>query len=384
MKWYDIMKTGLVLTTINDPILLEGYLDNLEKFGHLDSTQVYVIPDKKTPLEAYDRCERLKKRGLKVSCPDLNEQEGYLKRIGYPSHLIPFNSDNRRNVGYLMALESEVDILISIDDDNFCRKNNDYVGSHSIICLSDAPGSVVNSSTGWFNICSMMNTEPDSTTYARGFPYYARHKSEKLVVHQASGDVHINAGLWLLDPDVDGISWLVNPVHSTSFRGESFILGQKAWSPINTQNTALKREAIAAYYFVKMNYPLAGIPIDRYGDIFSGYFVQACTRHLGGSIRVGSPIADHRRNSHNYMNDAANELACLMVLEDVLPWLTEDARLAGTTYCEAYESLSFILEDAVERFQGRIWTDASRAYFHQMAYCMRKWVQTSKRLLGEG
>jgi hypothetical protein len=40
-----------------------------------------------------------------------------------------------------------------------------------------------------------------------------------------------------------------------------------------------------------------GIPIDRDGDIFSGYFVQTCARHLGYSIRVGTPLSNHKKYS---------------------------------------------------------------------------------------
>lgn len=37
-------------------------------------------------------------------------------------------------------------------------------------------------------------------------------------------------------------------------------------------------------------YNSAGAPIDRLDDIFSGYLCQACVRHLGDRIRVGTPI----------------------------------------------------------------------------------------------
>jgi hypothetical protein len=128
-----------------------------------------------------------------------------------------------------------------------------------------------------------------------------------------------------------------------------------------------------------MGYPLAGMPIDRYGDIVSGYFSQACCRHLGNKIRVGTPVVEHRRNSHNYMRDAANELACIWVLEDILQWLPE-VRLQGGDYCESYASLAALLEDAVESFSGSIWNDATRGYFHQMAYCMRQWIAACRQL----
>lgn len=373
---------SIVLTTISDPIILEDYYDNFSKYEHLGQVQVFVIPDKKTPSSIFERAATLSSRGLKVTCSSLDEQESYLRRVGYPTHLIPYNSDNRRNVGYLLALESGADFMISIDDDNYCLPNEDFFAGHQVVCDDSVTGMIVNSSTGWYNVCDLLVLDQPVATYARGFPYQFRHRSEKIQSVQGQARVRVNAGLWLKDPDVDAISWLVNPVHSQNFKGESVILGDHAWSPVNSQNTALHRDAIVCYYFVRMGYPLAGIPIDRYGDIFSGYFLEACVRHMEHAVRFGTPIADHRRNSHDYMNDAANEWACIMVLEDLLPWLTNEASLKGDTYAETYLSLSYALEEGVEKMSGRIWTDATRGYFHQMAYCMRQWVETCRVVSG--
>jgi len=371
---------SLVLTTINNSFVLEDYLENFQKFGHLDRVQVFVIPDKKTPKATYKHCKDITKRGLKVTCPTLERQHAYLSRVGFPPYLIPYNSDNRRNIGYLMALEAKTDFIISIDDDNFCLADEDFFGGHQIVCEPEVEGKIVNTNTQWFNVCTMLEVDRPTVTYARGFPYWARHQNEKVEYTFGRVSVRINAGLWLKDPDVDGISWLVNPCHSLAFKGKSFILGEKAWSPINTQNTALHREVVASYYFVRMGYSLAGISIDRYGDIFSGYFAQACVRHMGGAIRFGTPIVDHRRNRHNHIKDATKEWACIILLEDLLPWLSKEVKLEGSTYPEVYTSLSYALEDAVERFNGKIWTDATRAYFHQMGYCMRQWVKICKKI----
>lgn len=38
-----------------------------------------------------------------------------------------------------------------------------------------------------------------------------------------------------------------------------------------------------------MGYRHNGQVIDRYADIFSGYFVQACAKHLGHAVRFGTP-----------------------------------------------------------------------------------------------
>lgn len=370
---------ALVLTTIADPVILEDYLQNFDRFGHLDDVKVFVIPDHKTPGSAFDRCEQLRQRGLQVVIPTLQEQETYLRKFDGLSRLIPFNSDNRRNVGFLMALESGAEFMISIDDDNYCLPDEDFVLAHSVVTGEPTKGQEVHSSTGWFNICELLDIHPAVDVYPRGFPYFARHKKARTSQTIRQGRVHMNAGLWLAEPDLDAMTWLIAPVRACAMRGSSVILGNRAWSPINTQNTAIHRDVIVSYYFVRMGYPLGGMAIDRFGDIVSGYFSQACVRHLGNLIRVGSPVAEHRRNSHNYLRDATNEFACILTLEDIAQWLS-NFKLEGSSYPDTYASLADGLEDAVESFTGSIWNDSTRGYFHQMAYCLRRWIAACKQI----
>jgi hypothetical protein len=279
-----------------------------------------------------------------------------------------------------MALEAGLDFLISIDDDNFCRAEADFFREHSIVCKDAEEVEAIHDEGGWFNVCELLELEPPCRIYPRGFPYHHRHPKDSNAAYGVEHKiVRMNAGLWLLEPDLDAMSWLALPVRANSFKGRSVVLGDETWSPINTQNTALNREVIPCYYFIRMGYPIEGMRVDRYGDIFSGYFSQACVRHHGHSIRVGTPVADHRRNSHNYILDASRELACIWVLEDLTAWLRQ-VKLEGSSYIESYISLSYMLEDAVEKFSGLIWTDSTRGYFHQMAYSMRQWASVCKSL----
>jgi hypothetical protein len=373
-------KAAMVLTTIYDPVVLETYYANFKTFGRLEDIQVIVVPDRKTPEAAYQRCAELAGKGMRISCPTIDEQETFLRRAGMRPEAIPYDSDNRRNVGYLMAYASGSDFLISIDDDNYCLPEEDFVAEHAVVWGRESRQTAAGSETGLLNICDLLEMECLGPVFARGFPYRFRHRAAEARLEERSVAVHINAGLWLGDPDVDAITWLVLNPRARRFRGKSVALDHGTWSPINTQNTALRLEAIPAYYFVRMGYPLAGMPIDRYGDIFSGYFVQACAQHLGGSVRVGTPVAEHKRNSHDYMKDATAEWACIQILEDLVPWLME-ARLEGSSYSESFRSLSYALEDAVETFHGPIWGSATRGYFHQMAYHMRMWLKACAVLL---
>jgi hypothetical protein len=369
----------MVVTTIFAADVLQEYFENFASFGHLDEVEVIVIPDRKTPAATYERAREISGKGLKVSCPTLDEQDQYLKKIGLAPGFVPYNSDNRRNVGYLMAYESDAHFLISIDDDNFCTREQDAFAEHAVVCSAPAEYPTVSSQSGFYNVCDLLEMESPNPVYPRGFPYFARHRSDAVQKRTALADIHVNAGLWTLDPDIDALTWLVCLPSVRSFKGHSVVLAADTWSPVNSQNTSVRHDAIPAYYFLKMGYPISGIPIDRYGDIFSGYFMQACVKHLGGAIRFGSPYAEHRRNNHNYIRDAINEIACIALLEDLLPWLRE-AKLSGNSYTEAFTSLSHQMEEAVERFRGGIWTDATRGYFHQAAFYMRWWLQACSHL----
>jgi len=373
------LRATMVLTTIADPVVLEGYFQNFTAHGHLDQVQVIVIPDRKTPPMVYLRCAELRKKGLDVLCPPLEEQERILLRLGFPPELVPYNSDNRRNVSYLMAADNGTDFLMSIDDDNYCPSNEDYFAEHSIVCREPGRYDIVDSRNGWFNPCDLLDLEPATRVYPREFPYSARHQQPAIKIQSRQAAVRINAGMWLQEPDLDGINWLAAPLRARAFRGISVVLGESAWSPVNTQNTALHRDVIPSYSFIPMCNSQAGLQLERYGDIFSGYFGQACARHLGHSIRAGTPVAEHRRNSHHYLRDAMQEMAGICALEDLLPWLVE-VRLHGQTYSEAHLSLSHQLEDCVSRLSGFVWTESRRNYFYAMAISMRAWVAACRQL----
>jgi hypothetical protein len=241
------LRAAMVLTTIADPIVLEGYRANFTAHGHLDQVQVIVIPDLKTPPAGFQRCVELRNKGLDVLCPTVDEQERILLRLGFPPELVPRNSDNRRNVGYLMAAESGVDFLISIDDDNYCLANEDYFAEHSLVCGEPRRYDVVESNSGWYNLCDLLRLDSAYRIYPRGFPYFARHQEPVTKMESLKAAVRINAGMWLRDPDLDGITWLAAPVRALAFRGKSIVLGNRTWSPVNTQNTALHRDVIPAY-----------------------------------------------------------------------------------------------------------------------------------------
>ena len=360
-------RTDVVITTISGGAFLEPFVQALRD----RPVRLIIIPDLKTPPAIYQACEQATAAGVDVVCPTPDEQHALLEKLG-AGNLIPWNSDNRRNVGYLLAWLGDADIVVSMDDDNLPLAP-DFIDRHSVVTAGPDSYEVVSSTSGYFNACSLLETTP-AGIFPRGYPYRHRVVDTEVTTTRANVDVRINAGLWLGDPDVDAITRLaVRPV-ATAYSGRTAVLAADTWCPINSQNTALHRDAIPAYYFARMGYPVNGWPIDRYGDIFSGYFVQACAKHLGHGVRFGDPVVDHPRNPHDLLADLAGELSAILMIEEVVDHLRE-ARLDGSDYRGAYLSLSHLLQDVAERSTGLVWTPQARGFLHQTAHLMRAWLR---------
>jgi hypothetical protein len=372
-------RTAIVVTTIFEPKWLQGYLDNLREHGRDSDTSILIIIDRKTPASVAAAAQAAAKAGFRVSCPTLDEQVAYLARLGLPDDFVPWNTDNRRNIGFLMALEQGCEMLVSIDDDNYCLPDSDFVAEHAVVgsTVGDCAGADYVAGAPWFNICELLRVDGDLNIHARGFPYRQRRVEQAQPCAMATADgarrIAINAGLWTDDPDVDALTRLSMAPHVSADRGRAVILAPETWSPINTQNTALTRAAVTAYYYVRMGFPLQGLKIDRFGDILSGYFVQKCAKHLGEAVRLGSPTAAHHRTQHNLFKDLYHELAGVVLVEELLPWLQE-LRLGGGDYASAYAALADALEGQSGQFRGFVWDEGGRDFLKETATCMRTWL----------
>jgi len=336
------VKAAVVVTTINDcRELLDGYLKNFSKYGH--EVNFYLIPDVKTPKFTIPNA---------IHVPSDGQQTEFLEKIGFPPSDIPWNSDNRRNVGYLMALADGAEMVVSIDDDNYCSEDEDFIGEH--LKCGGLKADCVKTKSGWVNNCDLF---VDATNlFPRGFPYFAR-QYERIELTGEELPVYINAGMWRGDPDIDAMTWLHHGQQVDVSRGR-FSLASQSWCPINSQNTAVHRDLMGAYYFVRMTSMM-----DRFGDIFQGYFALKVAKHMGWTARFGSPVVTHRRNSHVYLKDVRKEIEPILLLEELLPKLLE-VKLTGTTVEEAYLSLADFIESQASPFYSetarlmRVWSGA--------------------------
>jgi hypothetical protein len=243
--------THIVLTTINYPDLLRAYYSNLQKFGHLSSTVVWVVGDIRTPPEVGTMCAELSRRGLRTIFLDCDWQTTWATRHPCLAQRFPWNNETRRNIGYLQALQSGCERIISIDDDNW-PTDDDFVEFHNRTG-STTTDSLLYEPSGFHNICDYLSLDSPRVIYPRGFPFNLRGSRNEPILKKQEGSFIIGAtaGLWLNEPDIDATTWLNGRVLGLNYTGpDSFVLDQDTWTPINTQNTtSLANSLLPTYVF---------------------------------------------------------------------------------------------------------------------------------------
>jgi hypothetical protein len=321
---------------------------------------------------------RLTARGFATEYLDLQAQERYMQRFPELYRLLPLNSDQRRNIGYLKAVEQGAEVVVALDDDNFVGEDDWYLG-HSVVGTRVSLPSIASASR-WFNPCRMMDTSPPGRPlYPRGHPYSRRHLADDVLRQQSSGRVVLNGGLWLGEPDVDSLTRLTEPVRCTRLNEQRVMLAPGTWAAINTQNTAFHRDLLPVFYYVPITGYLGGIIVERYGDIWAGLFCRKAIDHLDDRVTYGWPACDHRRNFHILLKDLQLEFWSILITEALWEKLY-DWKLTASSYADCYIELADHLEAAE-------WPELPlgkeiKAYFGQMAAAMRVWTAASRQLLG--
>jgi len=313
----------IVFTTIYHPTVLNDLYQNLSRYNHLHEVKVWVVGDKKTPASCGQLTQEISDQGLETIYLDIEQQDRWGTNCRAFYQRLPYNNETRRNIGYLHAWEDDCEILISIDDDNF-PTDDDLVGFHQKTG-SEWHGDLLFEQSGFHNICEYLEIEPNRQIFPRGFPFRLRGKSNQNQQKQPERSVTIGvtAGLWLSDPDVDATTWLNGRVTGSRYLGKDIqVLDQSTWTPINTQNTSVVKELIPAYLCIPMGWDVPGGKIQRYGDIWGGYFLQAVMKETKYRVAFGRPIVDHRRNPHDYVDDLRFEYWG-MILTD---WLVDKLR----------------------------------------------------------
>lgn len=371
-----MMKYSVVITTIYLPRILQDLADNIETYSRKNEVEVLVIGDVKTPPETAEFVAKFALRGFHFEYWDLQKQKQWLARFPELDRIIPTHSDNRRNVGYLMAYERGRECIIALDDDNFPTSEDYFAGHSHVGSIRELP--VVRAENGWYNICDLLEIEDDHRVYPRGYPYKFRTSADPILhFYQSEGRVVVNAGLWLGDPDIDAVTRLNHPVNVTGIKKEIVALDRSTNCPFNTQNTAFHRDILPCYYYVMMGHSIGGLTIDRYGDIWSSYFSRKVIDRMGDTVTFGLPVTIHNRHAHDLMKDLGQEYWG-MVLTNQLVDILEEISLSGTTYSDCYRDLSIKLEGSISRNEEI--PAAASEFIRMICHNMRIWTDVCNTL----
>lgn len=363
------MKTTIVTTTINIPVLLKAYAENAHAWGH--DIDFVVIGDRKSPPETADFCKTVPY--FPCEYLDIPAQQKYLDRFPALWTHLRFDSIQRRNIGILLAYERGADVIITIDDDNFVM-GQDFVGVHGRVGQTLELRSF-GSTSGWFNVCSFLQVDDGQKFYHRGYPQKIRWTEQSHFTASAkiSRRIVINAGLWLDNPDIDALTRMERQpvVRDVSLPDdENFTLQPGTWSPFNSQNTAIMRDAVPAYFLSPY--------IGRYDDIWASYLIDRIADHMNDAISFGRPLVRQDRNPHNLWKDLDVERNGMIMTDDFCAAL-RSIPLSGTTYHECFAELLKGLGEAWK--VGKDWNESQQEWRARLLEGMGIWHDVFEQLI---
>lgn len=302
-------KNAIVITSIYGPT--EAVL----KFSKLKEYQVIIVADKKTPLNW--QCNSV----TFISIDSQKEIDFNLVKI------MPFNHYSRKMLGYLVAINNNVDVIIDTDDDNIPKSNWSFPDFKNYYdCISP--------NMGFINVYQLYTK---NKIWPRGLPLNLINKDFNLEnnINNEYSNVGIWQGLADGDPDVDAIYRLTNDEPTYFLERNPVVLGKGTLSPFNSQNTIFRKEL----------FPLLYLPTTvtfRFTDILRSLVAQPIMWLYGYQLGFISATVDQKRNPHDYMKDFTSEIPMYQYSEKVIELVDKSISVnnkIGTNLFNAYKAL---------------------------------------------
>lgn len=262
---------AIVTTTINPPT------EAILKFSSMNEWNLYIVGDLKTPHEMFS------KGNWKYLSPEYQEKK-------YPklSSLIEWNNIQRRNIGFIEAVEDGAEIIATIDDDNIPKDN----WGKDLLIGKEIEVNSYSNKNGIFDPLSVTNI---SEYWHRGYPLElvnTRFCNEKKLKNI---NVKVQVGLWDGKPDVDCISRIMNGYNDVNIEGP---FPYSSGHTILSSQNAFFHRSIMPYFLVL---PYCG----RMDDIWGSILLQQKTKC---EIVFTEPSTYHDRNYHDPIYDLKEEI----------------------------------------------------------------------------
>ncbi len=374
---------SFVTTTVNKPTFVEKYLNKIQpnEVGVSD-VEFKVVGDLKTPLEVGEYCSRLdSKYDVDVHYLGVEDQQEWCadQDLGALARYLPYNSIQRRNIGYLMAYHQGADVIVSLDDDNLAH-DEDIAAKFATVGEKQQVLEV-SARNGWFNCASMLRYESEESRdiYHRGFPYSKRDEQQQYSFTHSKKKVMVRAGLWLDVPDIDVITHLERSPRAIALKDEYkdklVALGNDIYCPVNTQNTAFHVDLMPLIHTIPMGHKVDGLEVSRFDDIWLGFFAEKIMHSMGDTVAYGRPLSMHDRNVHNLKKELEHEAIGIRLNEHVVHMM-ENIDIDESSYMACYFELIDKMRNQVENINNYPF----QAYFKRMLDGMEVWAQSCKKI----
>ena len=270
---------SLVMTSIAEPVNLA--LRTFARQCAANGVPFIVIGDAKSPSGFnLDKCdywglERQKKLPFELA------------------EMLPENSYARKNLGYLIAMRDNADLIIETDDDTFPGPAFWHDRSRSVLAQ-------VIERADWVNVYRCFTHHH---IWPRGFAVEKLHGVQGLGSPNTPREINapVQQGLADDNPDVDALYRLTLPLPMTFEKARPIALGVDSWCPINSQNTTWFREAFPLLY-------LPSLCSFRMTDIWRGLIAQRIAWTCGWFVAFHEATVIHERNEHDLLKDFSDEI----------------------------------------------------------------------------
>ena len=210
------------------------------------------------------------------------------------AHKLPTGHYTRKNVGYLVAIDSRATCIYETDDDNAPLPN--WCPRKETVTTTAV------AEKKWLNVYRHFSGKK---IWPRGFPLEEVHNSFQDRLSYAEENVKriapIQQGLANNSPDVDAIWRLILDEPFDFEPGPSVYLPRGTWCPFNSQST----------WWFPAAYPLMYLPSYcsfRMTDIWRSFIAQRCLWEMGHGLVFHGPEVIQERNAHNLMRDFVDEI----------------------------------------------------------------------------
>jgi hypothetical protein len=292
----------VVVTTINAPT------DAIKKLAALPDWRVVVVGDTKTPANwAWPN----------VTYLSVADQLS----LGFSTtQLIKTRAYQRKNLGYLYAVQHGAEVIYETDDDNALTLDHVPVVQDSQ--SSDASAGTAAHMLEFVSAALTVNHHAhfgQPSTWPRGYPLEAIGEPHVDMVRLAPVAPAVQQGLADGDPDMDAIFRLTRkPVSRRidfSFEAAPPVaLPFGSFGPYNAQNTVFTRAGLWATV-------LPQTVEFRVCDIWRAYFTQRLLWGTGAQLAFVAPYVYQLRNAHTYHADYVSEKQIFDQVTQLLTWL---------------------------------------------------------------